>query len=366
MFTPDDHRRLAAKSLEVITGNQAESGAYPACPTYEVYGYSWFRDGSFIAEAASRVGAPASATAFHDWCARAVTDRAARIEALVAAIGRGERPAEAEYLPTRYTLAGEDTGDVGWWDFQTDGYGTWLWALATHLDRHGLDPEPYRETVRLVVDYLTATWDIPCYDWWEESKEQRHGATLGSIHGGLSAAVRAGLADPTAVFRTTAAIEETVADQGMSAGHLAKWLGSDAVDASLLACLTPFGSVDPQGEVASRTVAAIERDLVEPEGGVHRYLKDVFYGGGQWPVLAGFLGWHYARTGREADARRELDWIASHATDGLLLPEQAPGVRLLAPDHLQRWIDRWGPNATPLLWSHAMYLILADELGVLA
>ena len=34
-----------------------------------------------------------------------------------------------------------------------------------------------------------------------------------------------------------------------------------------------------------------------------------------------------------------------------------------APSMLPVWEERWGPVATPLLWSHAAYLILADELG---
>ncbi|MFI1567853.1 glycoside hydrolase family 15 protein [Streptomyces sp. NPDC020490] len=358
------HARLARRSLEVITTEQAPSGAYPACPDYEVYRYSWFRDGSFIAEAASRGGAVDSADAFHRWCANVVTDRADRIGRIVAARAAGEQPAEADLLPTRYTLEGADTGDVGWWDFQTDGYGTWLWALTEHLRRHGSDPAPYREAVRLTVGYLAATWDLPCYDWWEEYREHRHGATLGAIRGGLAAIHAAGLDDTGLCERTVTRIDTLVRDDGLYDGGLAKWLGGDTVDASLLACLTPFASVDPAGPIARATLAAIERDLVEPEGGVHRYPQDVFYGGGQWPVLAGLLGWHYARVGRVDDARRELDWIASQAADGLL-PEQAPGVRLLAPEHLARWEERWGPNATPLLWSHAMYLILAHELGVL-
>ena len=29
------------------------------------------------------------------------------------------------------------------------------------------------------------------------------------------------------------------------------------------------------------------------------------------------------------------------------------------------WVARWGAVASPLLWSHGMYLILADELGLL-
>jgi hypothetical protein len=46
-----------------------------------------------------------------------------------------------------------------------------------------------------------------------------------------------------------------------------------------------------------------------------------------------------------------------------MLPEQVDG-HLLAPEYRQEWIDRWGPVATPLLWSHAMVLRLAAELGV--
>ena len=44
------------------------------------------------------------------------------------------------------------------------------------------------------------------------------------------------------------------------------------------------------------------------------------------------------------------------------LPEQVP-TRAYAPAMLPVWERRWGPVATPLLWSHAMYLILANELG---
>ncbi|MFJ2957480.1 glycoside hydrolase family 15 protein [Streptomyces sp. NPDC087270] len=363
-----DHSALLRRSIEVITGNQHSSGAYPACPEYEVYRYSWLRDGSFVAEAASRAGAAGSADAFHRWSAKVLTDRSARIEKLVAAVRRGEQPAEGDRLPTRYTLEGEDTGEVGWWDFQLDGYGTWLWALTEHLARHEGDHAPYREAVRLTIGYLAASWATPCYDWWEEYADQVHGATLGAIRGGLHAVRASGMAASVGLddvcADTVDAIDAMIEERGLFDGHLAKWLGSKQVDGSLLACLTPFGNVPLDGPVARATVHAVELDIAQPGGGVYRYLGDTFYGGGQWPVLAGFLGWHYARTGRRDDALRELDWIAAQATAEHLLPEQAPGVRLQAPRRLPEWEERWGPNATPLLWSHAMYLILADELGV--
>ena len=37
---------------------------------------------------------------------------------------------------------------------------------------------------------------------------------------------------------------------------------------------------------------------------------------------------------------------------------------LLHPGSRDEWVARWGPVASPLLWSHGMYLILADELGI--
>jgi GH15 family glucan-1,4-alpha-glucosidase len=109
-------------------------------------------------------------------------------------------------------------------------------------------------------------------------------------------------------------------------------------------------------------VAEIEDRLVR--GGVHRYATDTYYGGGEWLLLAGLLGWHYAEVGRTDDAWAKLCWMAAQARPGGELPEQV-AAHLLAPEREQEWIDRWGPSACPLLWSHAMYVTLAVELGVL-
>jgi isomaltose glucohydrolase len=358
-----DTRRAA---LDVILRHQHRSGGYPACPSFEVYGYSWFRDGAFIAEGADRAGAARSARAFHKWCARVLTSRSGRIESLVATLRSGGTPDSGDWLPARYTLDGEDEGDTGWWNFQLDGYGTWLHLLVTHLRRHAGDPEPYREAARLACEYLAASWNTPCFDWWEEDSHQRHGATLASLEAGLRAAVGAGLVEGDTADRARTAAEEiaaTVRREGVRDGHLIKWLGGpDAVDASLLAALTPFGLVEDP--LATKTVAVIERDLLH-EGGVYRYLDDTFYGGGRWPVLSALLGWHFARTGRLREAQQLLHWIDGQFTADGMLPEQAPEGRRLAPEREQEWLDRWGSNATPLLWSHAMYLILADELGEL-
>ncbi|MFG1705159.1 glycoside hydrolase family 15 protein [Nonomuraea sp. M3C6] len=356
---------LVAHSLDVIKSLQSPTGAYPASPTFSAYrGYSWLRDGAFIAEGVSRHGDVAGADAFHAWSARVVGDRAGQVDTLVSRAARGEVIPVAEMLPTRFTLDGAD-GNDDWWDFQLDGYGTWLWALREHAVRHGSAvPE---KGVRTAARYLTAFWHLPCYDWWEEHVEQRHVATLGAIHAGLGAALALGaLSAPesAAAAEAVEGIAALVEREGLVSGRLTKWLGSEAVDADLLACVEPFGLYPAGHPVGAATVTAVERQLAR-DGGVHRYLADTFYGGGRWVLLAGFLGWNHARAGRPDEALRYLEWMAAQATPDGDLPEQVSDL-LLAPERLQEWLDRWGPVATPLLWSHGMYLILAGELGVRA
>ncbi|MCW2882349.1 MAG: glycoside hydrolase family 15 [Sphaerisporangium sp.] len=371
--------QLVSRSIDVINTHQSPSGAYPACPAFSAYsGYSWLRDGAFIAEGMSRNGQADGPTAFHAWSARVVGARAGQVASLAGRAARGEAVSPAEMLPTRFTLDGQD-GTDDWWDHQLDGYGAWMWALAEHVARHGADVPGAEQAVRVATRYLTAFWDRPCYDWWEEHVEQRHVSTLGAIHAGLRAAISLGVLDSSSAEAAAEAVQgigalveaegiAPVEGPGIAPAkdtrqrHLTKWLGTEAVDASLLACVHPFGLYPPGHPVAAATVAEVERRLAR-EGGVHRYLADTFYGGGRWVLLSGFLGLNHARAGRTGEAGRYLEWMAGQANAQGELPEQVSTL-LLAPERREEWVERWGPVATPLLWSHGMYLMLADELGV--
>jgi isomaltose glucohydrolase len=355
---------LVRHSVEVIEANQAPSGAYTASPNFAVYRYSWFRDGAFIADAMSRAGRPESADAFHDWCDRVIVSRAGQIQSLRGRRARGERIPPEDFLPCRYTLEGEESLD-DWWEFQLDGYGMWLWALDQHAIRHGLSLHEHAEAAELTVRYLTTFWVEPCYDWWEEHPDHRHSSTLAALHGGLSAAAGWDVLAPDVrqVARDAAGeIRARVLDEGVRDGHLVKWLNGDDLDASLIACSTPFRLLGPDEPLMGATIKALEANLAH--GGVHRYSGDSYFGGGEWPLLSALLGWHYAEAGRIADACTQLLWVADHAQANGDLPEQVSG-HLLAPDQYEPWVTRWGPLATPLLWSHAMFITLADELGLL-
>ncbi|MEX1169774.1 MAG: glycoside hydrolase family 15 protein [Chloroflexota bacterium] len=359
-------RALAARSLAIIRAAQAPSGAYVASPSFPVYGYSWFRDGAFIADAMSRAGEIESAEAFFDWCAGVLDARIDRVEGLIDRATRGESVAATDHLHTRYTLGGQES-DAEWWNFQLDGYGAWLWALEAHVRRHGRPIERFLGGAVLSARYIEAFWREPSYDWWEEHPEHRHVSTLGAVAAGLRAASRLpGVdSDLAARFGTRAdAIVETLHEETARLGYLPKWLGGDAVDASLLALGGTFELFAPDDPTMIATVARIEAELVHAAG-VHRYLDDTYYGGGEWLPLAGFLGLHHVASGRPDAARDELAWMARQATPDDLLPEQV-SAHLLAPDRYTEWVERWGPIATPLLWSHAMYVSLAVGLGVMA
>jgi GH15 family glucan-1,4-alpha-glucosidase len=296
--------------MAVIRAGQAPSGAYVACPDFEPYRYSWFRDGAFIADGMSRACDVGSAERFFDWCAGIVEERAAQIRG-------GER------LHTRYTVDGRES-EVDWPNFQIDGYGLWLWALRGHCDRHGRASDRWLGGIELTVEYLRRHAGTPCVDWWEE-REGIHAATVASVAAGLEAwDERVELPRP-----------------------------DERLDASLLAL--------PLLRRGAAPVTEIEDRLVSPGGGVHRHLEDTYYGGGEWLLLTAMLGLCYADIGRVEEARAKLDWVADHADSEGRMPEQAQD-HLLAPEMYEQWLERWGPSASPLLWSHGMFLTLATAL----
>lgn len=351
---------LAARSRALLAAAQDPSGAWPASPGFAPYQFSWFRDGSFIADGASAGGLHDQASAFHSWCAGVLLREEPAIRRAEQAAAAGVVLDDADYLPARYNLDGSRHDD-DWWNFQVDGYGSWLWSLERHARRAGTDVAGLEPAVYLAARYLVATGLGSCRDWWEENRDQVHVTTLAGVAAGLRAAPRlpgtrwpAELAD--AAEQTAAAATALIRDRGTSDGHLVKWLDGQEVDASLLSVSALYGVRPASDPVISSTGELVDRLLTTGPGptGVHRYEADVFYGGGQWPVLACLLATHHLNAGERRRAAELLDWVAATADDDWLLPEQT-GPRL-APDRLPEWEERWGPSAHPLLWSHGAFL----------
>ena len=250
---------LAERSIDVIRAGQSPSGGYVACPSFEPYRYSWFRDGSFIADAMREVGQVESADRFFDWCARVILASADRAVGCPLPARRRARPFGTG-RSCRSTVSASSSARCA--------------GAAT--------PSRWDEAAAHVARWLEHHWSEPCVDWWEE-REGVHAATLWCVGNGLGS--------------------DEIKREALARAD-------DRLDASLLFIGT------------EELVARVEASLLV-DGGVHRNLDDEYYGGGQWLLLTAMLGLAHVDHGRSDDARACLAWIEAHAEPNGDLPEQS-------------------------------------------
>lgn len=358
MITTSPTDPLIAASIQVLADGQAHSGAFIASPNFPQYGFAWLRDGAYCALAMDAVGERASARAFHRWTASVIDDQRTRILDIVDRLRAGEAADLSAMLPTRYTLSGqaENEAQDAWPNFQLDGYGTWLFALYSHLG--GGDPGPYRPAVELAAEYLAASWELPCYDYWEEFGDRRHTSTLAAIAAGLRAASR--MLDRPDLDETADAVARFIQASCVSRGLFVKGPKDDRLDASLISLATPFRLIEGDDSTLAATIEGIRDSLASPTGGIRRYLGDSYYGGNPWLLLTSWLGWHDRLHGNVIGHSHARDWVRARQGNRGWLPEQ---ILDEAQDSsaVQPWLDRWGPVADPLLWSHAKYLLMQTD-----
>ena len=346
---------LALHSIEVLRSGQARSGAFIASPTFPVYRYAWLRDGAFCAYALDVVGRREEAAAFHQWVIRSIEEHRVMIESAIELLGSGQTPPPEAMPPARYTLDGAlERGEVGAWpNFQVDGYGTWLWSYAEHVRDSGPTGEALA-SVRLVARYLRASWRLKCFNCWEEFDGGEHASTRAAVVAGLAAA--ATLADDMEFSAEADRVRADLFDGFVADGRFARARGDSRLDGSLLWLAIPFGVLPPDDPRIVATVESVRRELTGPEGGMYRYRGDTYYGGGEWLLLTSSLAWHDAITGNRDGWSRAQAWVRAQSRANGDLPEQVSGFAQ-EQEMIDPWVRRWGPIATPLLWSHAMYLI---------
>jgi GH15 family glucan-1,4-alpha-glucosidase len=389
---------LYENSLKIILENQAGTGAFIASPNFGQYHYSWFRDGAFIALALSDTGRPETIEAsrrFHEWVNNIIQRYRSLAQGAVARVKAGEplNPV-TDILHCRYTVDGEPSQE-DWTPFQIDGFGTWLFALAEHYK--GLDPAmagrelvQFSDSICLLVDYLGALWLVPNFDCWEEHGDKLATSTLAALSGGLGrvAELAAYLPGDTALAAAAATATNlaaeikayilnhgTATDPQTGQLYLTKFCGDSAagelrgaVDANLLWAAIPYGLWPVEHPLSQATVERIIKDLVaggklDGSGGVHRYSRDTYFGGGEWILLTAWLAVVRLAGGDRAGANALLGWIERQAQPDGSLPEQT-FEHLNQPDMLNHWTQLWGEVASPLVWSHASYVTLINRLKI--
>jgi GH15 family glucan-1,4-alpha-glucosidase len=373
---------LYSRSVEVIKYNQSETGAYEACPNFPAYQYCWLRDGSFIAHAMDVASEFTSSKAFFRWSGSTIQKYGVKVEETRHRLEAGLPIGKDDVLHTRYTLDGNEvTTDNTWGNFQIDGYGTWLWALSKHVNRSG-DFSLLNELsgpIQITLQYLELVWKLPNYDCWEEYPEYLHPYSLATVFAGfdaISSLIQAGQMEVNSIAVDDLAVQvkDFILNYGVYDGRLIKHIGparsnatpkpisQSGMDASLIGVAVPYNVFAPDCPLIEATIQAIETDLHRPGGGVHRYKADVYYGGGEWLLLTAWLGWYYANIGKIEKAKTLCAWIESKVDENGYMPEQVIDHNL-APEHYEPWLKKWGPIATPLTWSHAMYIILVNAIN---
>jgi GH15 family glucan-1,4-alpha-glucosidase len=347
---------LVPHSIQVLKAGQAASGAFIASPEFTVYRYAWLRDGAFCAHALDVVGEHDGAAAWHHWVVRSIEAHREMIESSTRRIGRGETPPPETMPPARYTLDGtleHPDDDDPWPNFQVDGYGMWLWSLERHLEGRGMLPG-FAASIELVAAYLEASWRLKCFNCWEEFDGGEHASTLGAVYAGLAAASR--LLDDQRWQQAADVVRAELLDRYVAGGRFKRGAADERLDGSLLWLSVPFGVLAPDDPLIAATVEGVRNELTGPLGGVYRFRGDTYFGGGEWLLLTSSLAWHDRVTRNPSRADKAQSWVRGQALANGDLPEQVTGYAQ-DPSMIDPWVRRWGAVATPLLWSHAMYLI---------
>ncbi len=345
-------------SIKVIIKNQSSFGSYIASPDFPVYRYSWLRDGSFIAYSMLINGETDSCLKFLNWVHTTIQRYNFKVGKIAFKLSSNQALCPEDFLSARYTPDGMEVRD-NWPNFQMDGYGTWLWCLSEYCRLTGDESliVKFQESIRTTIDYLKMVRNLPNYDCWEENGDQVHPATLACVYGGIESINR--YLNKKELSDLSQDIRKFILSNLTKDGMFPKYIGSDSVDSSLLWLSVPFNLVEPDHPAMLKTVQAIESKLLD-KGGVRRYPEDTFYGGGQWILLTCWLAWYYLEIGKTQKAEKLFDWIKVQSDKDGNLPEQvyedASNSAVVAD-----WEKRWGNAAKPLLWSHAMYLVLVQK-----
>ncbi len=346
-----------ARSVLSIAQLTDHSGALLAGPPVDAqyrgsggYGYTWPRDGAFIAHALDVVGERGASRAFYEW-----------ILPLQPEDGVWEQ---------RYFADGQLA--PSWALHQLDEPGAVLWGLDQHITITSAPALVAPGLIAAVRGFRTITrlaaetgWPPVTQNLWED-QDGAHLYTLAALLAAAAAwlARARGAQDQEAIAvlahcedRLRAALNAWPVDPrtGALARALVHGRGVEPVpdftpDASLLGLSVPFG-VLPAGDARlEATVRSIEKTLLLPSGRVRRYRGDAYRGGNPWPLFSLWLAWHYVRAGRMKDGLRLYDRALQDRTAAGLFAEQVNSRTGEAV-----WV-------VPLAWAHAWLLEVTHAL----
>jgi len=389
-MTKPQIKKLIAASEKVISGGSLDNGAivaagpggavYPS--TVQDYGYVWVRDAAYVCIAADLLGRKQVAEKFFDWCLNRA--EGFRDTGLLYNAYSANGVLHGTLVPPDEVKAMRKAADkyahliCHGTQFQPDQNGTLLLAINHHVRHFSVEPSKFAELITVAAGGICGSWKngafaLGCFDLWEErcipaGRRRYHTYSLAMCAAGLKAAI-ALLGNRPKWVRTQKKMSDILA-KACSAGGKAvprtynagggKAVSDDTLtDASLLGLVYPSGVLKASDENMKKTVRAIINNNTTKEGGLLRYPGDKYCGGvragwvtltgaGSWPLLSFWMSIYFSLTGDAEKANEFFDRPLSKLTEHI--PEQI-------------FADKVRQSITPLLWSHAMFVIAAKFLG---
>lgn len=348
--------KLIESSKQVIHDSQVENGAIVAANTDKKYypkdvsnyRFVWPRDAAFTIYAGKILGTSQLERNFLEWLHN-----------------RAEGFSETGLIFHRYATNGPRDTDFGH-QYQPDQAAALLWTiLETNSDLDQLQ----EETVHLLADGLRDQWKENSFiqdthDLWEErtahsDRNENFTYTLAACSKALNLA-----ADQIGEHKWRKAADEMSQKIARYAENekerYFRSCGSvcdKSIDASLLGLGWPFNVVEHDQKLGN-TLETIERKLMDGRG-IMRYEGDTYdglvhhtdyvsEGAGSWPLLTFWYVKVLSQIGRKQKAE-ELFHRQLNAFEGKYIPEQ-----VFKKDGKQ--------GIKPLVWSHSMFVIAAEEL----
>ena len=299
------------------------------------YGYCWPRDAIFIMKALALLGLNKNVDNFYNiWAQKAQLDN-----------GLYEQ---------RYYVNGELAPS---WGVQIDETASMLIGIYNYGKCRKLENIIVKATNAL-IDSLDDTFKSKeCFDLWEETKGC-HLYTTASIYDALLKSrkmlLKIGKSKNKQLInnieKILPKIQSVIRKDFVKDGIFIRRIGNTQVDISLLCLVTPFDIFDNSNPIVKNTVQEIEKVLKAPNGGYFRYQWDNYIGGNAWIIASLWLAMYYIKAGDRNKAQELFSWVTNHADNMSFLPEQ-----IEREGHKTAWI-------CSLAWSHAMYVIVANEL----
>ncbi len=296
------------------------------------YRFVWVRDASYAAEAFLLVGDIAATRRLIEFLLGAVQMAGKpflspflRIDGTFS-LGERELPWLSGHRGSRPVRVGNAASA----QLQLDVEGDLLWAIWRYVRDSG-DANFVREkwwAIERLVTWSCENWRRPDSSLWEfRGTPQRYTHSLVLCWVAIRTGMRLGhlVGREDAARRWELVAEEVAAEihaqcYDPQLGRFVQGIGLPDVDAALL-CLPLYGFVEPQDPRWTRTLEAIERELVE-DGLVYRYRQDEM-GAARHPFTLGstWLARTYLRSGDIPRATRTLERLVASATPLLLFGE---------------------------------------------